>query len=202
MKRLVLSIFLCLMIAVSAYGLTPNQNAVELLRQAIRLLEAPGPILPPSPPSVVGPKSYSIMPPEFSGNEKETRITKHNPQFKIIGDFFGYYPGSSKRYVYNTKYRNGGRGHVEYHPEIEGPYEVRFFYRATRNRSKKPPDVRHMRDGKVVVEFLGSVQYSKGSGHRNDKFVFNLKVGDYIAIVPADPKSIAFGRMTFTRMGD
>lgn len=214
MKRLkfaLLTIFLCLVLTVPAYAKTANENAIGLLEQAILLLREPVPLPPPDPPPV-GPKRHTIMPPEFTGNEKDTRITKHNPQFKIIGDFFGYYPGSSKRYVYNTKYRNSGRGHVEYHPGLTGRYEAKFFYRATRNRSKRPPDVRHMRDGrdadtnfvfkKIVAEFRGPVQYSEKSGHRSAKFVFDLQAGDYIAIVPADPKSIAFGRMEFTRMED
>lgn len=206
MKQLLFTIFLCLMLVIPAYSLTTNQNVIELLEQAIKLLEAPEP-LPPGdpppdshPPSGPGPDKLTIWPPEFSGDEKTTRITRHNPKFKIIGDFFGYYPGSSKRYVYNTKYRNQGRGHVEYHPGITGRYEATWHYRATRNRSKRPPDVRHMRAGKIVAELRGPVQYSVKSGHRSTKFIFNLRVGDYIAIVPADPKSVAFGRMEFNRM--
>lgn len=203
MKRLILTIFLCLALAVPVYALTTeNQKAIWLLEQAILLLREPAPPtpLPPDPPPIVGPKRHTIMPPDFTGKEKTTRITKHNPQFKIIGDLFGYYPGSSKRYVYNTKYRNSGRGHVEYHPGLTGRYEAKFFYRATRNRSKRPPDVRHMRNGKIIAAFLAPVQYSEKSGHRSATFVFNLQSGDYIAIVPADPKSIAFGRMEFRRI--
>ncbi len=203
MKRLILTIFLCLALTIPAYALTANQNAIELLERAILLLREPVPLPPPDPPPVIGPKRHTVWVDKFSGKEKTTRFKSDgdNPQFERFGAVvFGYWAGRRDAYVYNTKYHNQGRGHVEYHPGIAGRYEATWYYRMTGNRSKKPPDVRHIRNGVRIAEFLAPAQYSESSAYRSTKFTFDLQAGDYIEIMPADHKSIAFGRMEFKRM--
>ncbi len=172
-------------------------------------MKPPGPLPPgegfdsPFPPSGgPGPDKLTIWPAEFTGKEKTTKVTKDFANYKRFGAVaFGYYPGSSKRYMYNTKYVDGGRGHVWYIPGITGSYRIEWHYRATGNRSKRRPDIRLLRkDGHMRGALFGPVQYSGGSSHDSFVFFFDLQAGDYIEIMPADHKSIAFGRMEFTRI--
>jgi len=172
-----------------------------------KLKAKPGPTYPPDQPDSDRPSrsdKHRIWVDGFTGDEKTTEFieSKDNPQFKRFGAVaFGYLPGSSKRYVYNTKYIDHGRGHVEYHPGLTGKYSIRWYYRATGNRSLRPPDIRLIDwNGGVVEEIKGPVQYSESSAHRSFTFSFELSKDRYIAIIPGDPKSISFGRMEFERM--
>ncbi len=172
----------------------PRPSAHKVERQKF---PKPGPT-PPGP----GPDKLTIWPAEFTGNEKDTKVTKDFDNYKRFGAVaFGYYPGSSRRYMYNTKYVDGGRGHVWYIPGITGSYRIEWFFRKTGNRSRKRPDIRHIRNGYMIDGLFGPVQYREdGSSHDSFVFFFDLQAGDHIEIMPADPKSIAFGRMEFTRM--
>lgn len=185
---------------------------IDLLEQAIVEVKKsesnPVPIpIPPipiiTPPPPIGPKKHTVWVDKFSGGEKTTRFSASgdNPQFQRFGAVvFGYWAGRSDAYVYNTKYHDGGRGHVEYHPGLSGRYIATWYFRATRNRSKRQPDVRHIRNGVRIAEYLAPAQHSENSGYRSTKFTFNLQSNDFIQIMPADPGSVSFGRMEFRRI--
>ncbi len=176
--------------------------------RAKKIKPGPRPPEPPGPHPGPGPEKLTIWPAEFTGNEGATKVTKDFDNYKRFGAVVrGYYPGSSKRYMYNTKYVDSGRGHVWYIPDIPnelaaGPCRIEWFFRKTGNRSRKRPDIRHVRGGVVLDALSGPVQYSDGSSHDSFVFFFVLQAGDHIEIMPADNGSTAFGRMIFTRMED
>ncbi len=177
-------------------------------RPSAHRMKRPTPVKPGPLPPDSGPDKLTIYPAEFTGNEGTTKVTKDFDNYKRFGAVVrGYYPGSSKRYMYNTKYVDGGRGHVWYIPDIPnelaaGPCRIEWFFRKTGNRSRKRPDIRLIRDGDIIDALSGPMQYSDGSGHDSFVFFFDLQAGDHIEIMPADNGSIAFGRMIFTRMED
>lgn len=155
----------------------------------------------PDPP--ISPKTHTVWVDKFTGKEKTTkfRSSGDNPQFRRKGAVaFGYWPGRSDRYVYNTKYVDGGKGHVEYHPELTGKYEIKWYYRKTRNRSETPCDVRLLSGGDVMS--LKSVpQYASKSNCISIVIgTVDLTASDYISCVPRDRKSISFGKMVFTKV--
>lgn len=187
-----------------------NQEVIDLLERAIEIIkkfngdpEVPAPPETPPEPLPIGPKHYTIWVPGFTGKEKTTSFTKLNPEFNMIGGFFGYPKnGPSNRYVYTTKYKNNYRGYVWYTPPgFTGSYKITIHFRATRNRSKRQPDVRLKRSGVGTVKaIMGPVQYRKDSAYTSFDFVFDLSPGDYIEMMPGDARSIAFGRMEFKRI--
>ena len=153
-------------------------------------------------PGSNSPEKHTVWVDKFSGKETTTKFSSSgdNPQFKRFGAVaYGYWPGSPDRYVYNTKYVDGGVGHVEYHPELTGRYEIRWYYRKTENRSKKACDVRlvtteYTKDLKAVSQHAAESDYTSTIIGAVD-----LTESDYILIMPGDRKSISFGKMVFTR---
>ncbi|HEA65914.1 MAG TPA: hypothetical protein ENI07_03695 [Desulfobacterales bacterium] len=159
----------------------------------------------PSDPDVPGtnsPETHTVWVDKFSGYEHSTQFSTSgdNHQFQRFGAVeYGYWPGSDRRYVYNTKYVADGVGHVEYHPELTGRYEIKWFYRKTENRSKKAADVRLVtaegtQDLKAVSQYAAESDYTSIIIGTVD-----LTESDYISCVPGDRKSISFGKMVFTR---
>ncbi|KKM73320.1 hypothetical protein LCGC14_1411700 [marine sediment metagenome] len=164
----------------------------------------PEPEEPPvTEPGTNSPASHTVWVDKFSGKEKTTKFSTSgdNPQFKRFGAVaFGYWPGSPNRYVYNTKYKNGGVGYVEYHPELTGRYEIKWYFRKTENRSKTPCDVM-LSSGEVEDVDLKEVsQYAAVADYTSVVIgTVDLTAGDYIVCMPGDRKSISFGKMVFTR---
>ncbi len=181
-----------------------NREAIQLLNDVIFFLDIPvDPKPDPKPePNLNSPKTHTIWVPKFTGKEKTTRFTKLNPQFVMNGGMFGYPKnGPSNRYVYNTKYLNNGRSFAWFYPGLDGTYRITEHYRATRNRSKRMPDIRLKRPFAGTVKALfGPVQYQKESAYRSHTFTFDLKEDDYIEIMPGDGGVISFGRMEFKRV--
>ncbi len=163
----------------------------------------PKPVEQPLEPVPIGPKEHVVWVDKFTGKEKTTKFSGSgdNPQFKRFGAVaFGYWPGSDRAYVYNTKYVNSGEGHVEYHPELNGQYEITWYYRETRNRSKKPCDVRLVTPDSTKL-LKAVYQYSEESDYKSIRIgTVDLTKSDYINVVPGDRKSMSFGKMKFTRV--
>ncbi|KKM71170.1 hypothetical protein LCGC14_1433330 [marine sediment metagenome] len=162
----------------------------------------PEPSEPTEPePGTNSPASHTVWVDKFSGKEKTTKFSSSgdNPQFKRFGAVaFGYWPGSDRRYVYNTKYVDSGAGHVEYHPELNGFYDVRWYFRKTENRSRTPCDVRLMNSG-GTSDLISVSQYAAASDYTSvDIGMVLLTATDYILVMPGDRKSISFGKMVFT----
>ena len=161
---------------------------------------------PPKPdppkPGPIGPKTHTVWVDKFSGYEKTTKFSSSgdNPEFKRFGAVaFGYWPGSDKRYVYNTKYVNAGKGHVEYHPGLTGRYQIKWYFRKTKNRAKKACNVRLV-TSKSTRNLKAVSQYAAKSNYASVIIAtVNLAAGDYIVCVPGNTKSISFGKMVFTR---
>ena len=163
----------------------------------------PEPSEPTEPePGTNSPASHTVWVDKFSGKEKTTKFSSSgdNPQFKRFGAVaFGYWPGSDRAYVYNTKYVDSGVGHVEYHPELNGFYDVKWYFRKTENRSKKACDVRLMNSG-GTSDLISVSQYAAASGYTSVEIgTVLLTATDYILVMPGDRKSISFGKMVFTR---
>jgi len=156
-------------------------------------------------PGTNSPASHTVWVDKFSGKEKTTKFSSSgdNPQFKRFGAVaFGYWPGSDRRYVYNTKYVADGVGHVEYHPELTGRYEVRWYFRKTENRSKVSCDVRLMKNPLWTIdeELQAVSQYAAESDYTSVIIgTVDMTESDYIVAMPGDRKSISFGKMVFTR---
>ena len=164
------------------------------------LQKVPG--VKPDPPKPIGPKTHTVWVDKFTGKEKSTKFSSSgdNPEFRRFGAVaFGYWPGSDKRYVYNTKYVNGGRGRVEYHPELTGIYEIKWYFRKTKNRAKKACDVRQV--SHTVTNLKKVSQYAGKSSYTSTIVgTVDLTAGDYIICIPGNTKSISFGKMIFTRV--
>ena len=167
------------------------------------LQKVPGVTPEPPKPGPIGPKTHTIWVDKFTGKEKSTKFSPSgdNPQFRRFGAVaFGYWPGSDKRYVYNTKYVNGGRGHVWYLPKLTGKYKIRWYFRKTKNRAKKACDVRLV-SGALTVDLKAVSQYAAKSNYTSVIIAtVNLVAGDYIVCVPGNTKSISFGKMVFKRV--
>ncbi len=165
----------------------------------------------PTDPGSNSPETHTVWVDKFTGHEKTTKFSSSgdNPQFKRFGAVaFGYWPGSDRRYVYNTSYVDSGVGHVEYHPELTGRYEIKWYFRKTENRSKVPCDVRRVQalQGWDEWQSGGETDLKKVSQYSAESDYTSVVIGtvdltalDYISVVPGDRKSISFGKMVFTR---
>ena len=156
----------------------------------------------PTVPGTNSPDKHTVWVDKFSGREGTTSFSSSgdNPQFQRYGAVVrGDRPGSAERYVYTTRHKNDGVGHVEYHPELTGRYEIRWYYRKTENRSKKAADVRLVTtagqtDLKAVSQYAATSDFTSATIGTVD-----LTESDYITVVPGDRKSISFGKMVFTK---
>jgi len=167
------------------------------------LQKVPGVKPDPPKPGPVGPKKHVVWVDKFTGKEKSTKFSASgdNPQFKRFKAVaFGYWPGSDKRYVYNTKYVNAGKGHVEYHPGLTGRYQIKWYFRKTKNRAKKACNVRLV-TSKSTRNLKAVSQYAAKSNYASIVIgTINLTAKNYITCAPGDRKSIAFGKMIFSRV--
>ncbi len=158
---------------------------------------------PVTEPGTNSPKTHTVWVDKFSGKEKTTKFSSSgdNPQFVRVGAVaYGYWPGRSDRYVYNTRHVDNGVGYVEYHPELTGRYEIKWYFRKTENRSKTPCDVMLSAGEGVDVDLKEVSQYAAESDYTSIIIgTVDLTESDYIVAMPGDRKSISFGKMVFTR---
>ncbi|HEA68481.1 hypothetical protein LCGC14_1265430 [marine sediment metagenome] len=153
-------------------------------------------------PGTGSPETHTVWVDKFSGYEHSTQFSTSgdNPQFQRFGAVeYGYWPGSDRRYVYNTRHIDSGVGHVEYHPELTGRYEIRWYFRKTENRAKTAADVRLVTAG-GTQDLKAVSQYSAESDYTSVIIgTVDLTESDYIQVMPGDRRSISFGKMVFTR---